>query len=54
VLEQIWRIHREDDVCNEAFLSDALLVADRSAFPDRVMRLCTELADEVVLNGKLC
>ncbi|KAH6640321.1 amidase signature domain-containing protein [Chaetomium tenue] len=52
VLERIRRIHEEDDVCNEAFLSDTLLVADGCSSSEQIMLLRTELADEVVLGQK--
>lgn len=52
ILKQIQRFHKEDDVFDEAFVSDTLLVADDFPMTDQMMLLRTELADEIVLDGK--
>ncbi|GAB1319268.1 hypothetical protein MFIFM68171_09478 [Madurella fahalii] len=52
ILKQIQRFYKEDDVFDEAFVSDILLVADDFPMADQMMLLRTELADEIVLDGK--
>jgi len=52
IIDQIRRLYEKDDVFDEAFLSDTLLVADVSPSARHAMLLRTELADEIVLDEK--
>ncbi len=52
ILNQIQRFPKADDVFEDGFISDVLLIADDFAGNDQRLLLLTELAESPVLNGK--
>ncbi|KAK4443299.1 amidase 1 [Podospora aff. communis PSN243] len=52
IIEKIRTLYDNDDVFEEEFVSDTLLIADVSPSARQAMVLSTELPDEIVLHGK--
>ncbi len=52
ILNQIQRFPKADDVFDDGFISDVLLIADDSAGNEQRLLLLAELARNPVLNGK--